>query len=130
MSEDPKENDAIKIGVARIAAEKERLETELQEAKDALLEKDKALRRMNEFIELGERAKLREELRQMGCTYGVEEYEKMGLDALEELKNHYKHFKPPFKSSRDVAKPYKSLYDSLYDEYVPVEDRIKKLQEG
>jgi hypothetical protein len=67
----------------------------------------------------------------MGCTYSVEEFDKMTLDQLAELKSHYKYFNPPaFKSGADVSGKKESIYTSLDDIYVPLEPRKRSLQEA
>jgi hypothetical protein len=67
----------------------------------------------------------------MGCTYSAEEFDKMSLDQLAELKSHYKYYKPPtFTSGADVSGKKKSVYDSLDDIYVPLDVRKKNYSEA
>lgn len=122
--------DAIDVIHERTMAENERLKTENEELKKALDERDKKLARANELIEQTEKAKIREELRQMGCTYGLDELDVMDLTELEKLKRHYRYFNPPFKSGADRVKPRKNMYDELYEKYVPLDERIRQMREG
>lgn len=127
MSEEETGKDAIDIAYGRVMAENKKWEDDYTKLKKAFDDQASKLARANELIDLSERAKLREELRQMGCTYGAEELDKMALDELVELKTHFKHFNPPFKSGSDFAKPSRrSAYDDLYDLYTPLSERMKK----
>ena len=128
MSEDAKTGkDPIDVVYERAMAENHRLKEENSNLLAALDDLNKKLAKANELIEHTERAKVRDELRQMGCTYGVEELDVMALDELEQLKTHYKYFNPPFKSGSDFAKPIrKNIYDDLYDQYVSVDERMKE----
>jgi len=126
-----KPKDAIEVVYERAQAENLRLKTENENMLNAIDELSRKLARANELIEHTERAKVRDELRQMGCTYGMEELDTMALDELENLKRHYKYFNPPFKSGSDIAKPVrKNIYDELYEKYIPVEERQKQMREG
>lgn len=130
-NENLEENDAIEVVYSRVMAENEKLKNENEKLRTAIDERDDKLARANELIENSEKGKIREELRLMGCTYTATELDTMSLDELEKLKTHYKYFNPPFKSGSDFAKPTrKNIYDSLYDKYVPLEERIKQMREG
>ena len=132
MSDEEKtgEKDAVDVVYSRVMAENEALKDENGKLKSALDSMRKELQRANELIESEARSKIIEELRRMGCTYGVEELDRMSLDRLQGLVEDYKYFNPPFKSAGDFAKPVrKNIYDSLYDKYVPVEQRIRELRE-
>jgi len=128
MSEENKTGkDAIDIAYGRVMAENKKWEDDYAKLKSAFDELSAKLARANELIDLNERAKIRENLRQMGCTYSAEELDRMELDELVKLKTYYKYFNPPFKSGSDFAKPgRRSTYDSLYELYTPLSERMKK----
>ena len=105
------------------------LEAKLKAATDML---EKVTKERNEAageIEQNERALAIDDLKKMGCTYGVEEFDRMSLEQLDQLKSHYKFFnpKPLFKSGADVSRETKSPFTSLDGLYVPLEERRKTM---
>ena len=109
-----------------------RLQQEKDSLTDALVEEKTANSNLNSHIEGQVRGRLRDDLKQMGCTYGAEELGKMSLDELKTLKRHYTFFNPPtaFKSGADIVKPRRNIYDSLYEKYIPLDERIKQMREN
>ena len=105
------------------------LEAKLKAATDML---EKVTKERNEAageIEQNERALAIDDLKKMGCTYGVEEFDRMSLEQLDQLKSHYKFFnpKPLFQSGADVSRETKSPFTSLDGLYVPLEERRKTM---
>ena len=126
-----KEKTVIDISVQRMREENLKLAADLKVVVDALEVIKKERDESRAFLEENERGKAIDALKKGGCTYSVEEFDKMTLDKLDELKQHYRYFKPPvFKSGADVTKARKSVYDSLDDVYVPLETRMKSHQEA
>lgn len=127
MTDEETGKDPIDVVYSQVMAENEKLKSDLKKALDAIKEKDTKLARANELIDSSARSSIIEELRQMGCTYGVEELDKKSLEDLVKLKTDYKYFNPPFKSGGDFAKPVRrNVHDSLYDLYIPLEKRMEK----
>lgn len=126
----PEDRDAVDIAVERQRQEFLKLKAEFDSLKDSYVNQGKELEKAKSFLEQNERAKARDELRAMGCTYSAEELDRMSLTALDDLRTHYRYFKPPFKSGSDVSGSRKSIYDSLDDVYTPLEERKRKMQEG
>ena len=125
------EKTVIDISVERMRQENLELQAQLQVVTDALEGITKERDVATTFLEKNERGKAVDALKKMGCTYSVEEFDRMSLDALDKLKQHYRYYKPPvFKSGADVRKVRKSVYDALDNIYVPVEERRKSLQEA
>jgi hypothetical protein len=125
------ERTVVDISVERMRQENLDLKAKLQAATDTLEkiknERDKA----TQFLEQNERGKAVDALKKMGCTYSVEEFDRMSLDELDQLKSHYRFFKPPiFQSGADISGKSKSVYDALDSIYVPLEERKKSLQEA
>lgn len=129
--EDPGKT-VIDIAVERMRQELEGVKSELKVATDALaavtVERNKAAN----FLEQNERGIAIKDLEKIGCTYSVEEFDKMSINQLAELKSHYKYFNPPttFKSGADVSGQRKSIHSSLDDIYVSLADRSKGLSEA
>ena len=126
----PEDRDAVDIAVERQRQELLKLKAEFDSLRESYIKQGKELDKAKSFLEQNERAKAVDELRSMGCTYGMEELDRMQLTELDNLRTHYRYFKPVFKSSSDVSGSRKSIYDSLDDVYVPLEDRKRKMQEG
>ena len=125
------EKTTIDIAVQRMREETLELSSKLKAATDALAkvttERDEAA----QFLEKNERGEAIDALKKMGCTYSVEEFDGMKLDALDQLKQHYRYFQPPvYKSGADVSMARKSVYDSLDSVYVPLDVRKKAYQEA
>ena len=122
---------AIEISVERMRQENLELQAQLRAVTDALEVVTKERDASRIFVEQNERGKAIDALKKMGCTYSIEEFDQMSLNALDELKAHYRYFQPPvFKSGADVSKARKSIYDSLDDVFVPLGERRKRLQEA
>ena len=122
---------AIEISVERMRQENLELQAQLRAVTDALEVVTKERDASRIFVEQNERGKAIDALKKMGCTYSIEEFDHMSLNALDELKAHYRYFQPPvFKSGADVSKARKSIYDSLDDVFVPLGERRKRLQEA
>ena len=118
------EKTVIDIAVERMRQETESLKSQLKAATDALELVTKERNEATSFLEKNERGLAIEDLKKMGCTYSVEEMDRMSLDQLDELKSHYRYFKPPvFKSGADISGKNKSVADSLDSIYVPLEER-------
>ena len=123
---EPKERTVIDIAVERLSQENIKLKAEVDSLKGLFLDKEKKLAAATSFLEQNERGKAREALAVMGCTYSMEELDKMSLDQLDQLKQHYRYYKPPvFVSSGSVSGERKSIYDSLDTVYVPMAERKK-----
>ena len=125
------EKNVIDIAVQRMREETLELSTKLKAATDALAKVTKERDDAAQFLEKNERGEAIDALKKMGCTYSVEEFDGMKLDALDQLKQHYRYFQPPvlFKSGADVSRSRKSVYDSLDSVYVPLDER-KKAHQG
>ena len=127
MAEDNSENDPLKVSHAVLVSENERLKKDLGEALDAIQALKTEVGELKAYRESEVRGKLSEEIRQMGCTYGLEELDRMSLSELASLKEHYNYFNPPFKSGADFAPPVrKSVHDTLYELYTPLDKRMEK----
>ena len=127
MAEDNSKNDPLKVSHAVLVSENERLKKDLGEALDAIEALKKEVGELKSYRESEVRGKLSEEIRQMGCTYGLEELDRMELSELAQLKEHYNYFNPPFKSGADFAPPVrKSVHDTLYELYTPLDKRMGK----
>lgn len=124
------ENEALKVAKDRLFSENERLKRQVEDLSSLLQKIKQENDEMQAFRDAEERGKLREDLRQIGCTYSAEEFDRMTLKELSTLKTHYTYFKPQFVSSSDVSGSRKSIYDSLDDVYTPLEERRRKMQEG
>ena len=126
------EKTTIDIAVQRMREENLELSTKLKAATDALAKVTKERDDAAQFLEKNERGEAIDALKKMGCTYSVEEFDAMKLDALDQLKQHYRYFQPPvlFKSGADVSRARKSVYDSLDDVYVSLDVRKKAHQEA
>ena len=125
------EKTVIDISVQRMREENLKLAADLKVVVDALEVITKERDESRAFLEENERGKAVDALKKSGCTYSVEEFDRMTLDKLDELRSHYRYFKPPvFKSGADMSKARKSIYDSFDDVYVPLEARMKRLQEA
>jgi len=123
--------DVIDISVENLKHENLKLKAEVDSLKGLLKSASKELTDAKSFLEQNERGKIRDQLRTMGCTYGVEELDNMSLDELDQLKQHYRFYNPPvFKSGADVSKQRKSMYDSLDEIYTPLTERKRSLQEA
>ena len=123
------EKTVIDISVERMRQENLELTAKLQAATDSLEKITAERNSATQFLEENERGKAIDALKKMGCTYSVEEFDRMELDALDQLKQHYRYFQPPvFKSGADVSKSRKSIYDSLDDVYTPLDERRQSLQ--
>ncbi len=122
----------IDIAVERMRQELEGVKAELKVASDALASVTKERNQAASFLEQNERGLAIKDLETMGCTYSVEEFDKMNVNQLAELKSHYKYFNPPttFKSGADVSGKRKSAFSSLDDIYTSLEDRSKGLAEA
>ncbi len=121
----------VDIAVERMREETESLKMQLKAATDALTEVTAERNKAASFLEQNERGIAIEGLRKSGCTYSVEEFDKMNVNQLAELKSHYKYFNPPtFKSGADVSVKRKSSFDSLDNIYTSLEDRSKGLSEA
>lgn len=121
-----KEKTVIDISVERMRQENLELAAKLKAATDMLEAVTKERNEAAKYLEQNERGIAIDDLKKMGCTYGVEEFDKMTLAELDQLKSHYKFFKPPpFKSGADVSGETKSPFTSLDDLYVPLEKRRK-----
>jgi len=128
---EPEDRTVVDIRLERVHEENQRLQSMVEQLQGELDEVRKDRDRSNATMEYEERGKMRDALRVMGCTYSAEELDRMSLDQLDSLKRHYTHFKPlPFKSSADVSGSRKSIYDSLDEVYVPLEERKRKMQEA
>ena len=124
------EKTVIDISVERMRQENLELEAKLKAATDALEVVTKEKNKATQFLEENERGKAVDALKKMGCTYSIEEFDKMSLGELDQLKSHYRYYQPPiFKSGADVSGKTKSIYDALDNVYVPLDERKKKLQE-
>ena len=125
------EKTVIDISVERMRQENLELAAQLKVATDALANITKERDVATTFLEQNERAKAIDAIKKMGCTYSIEEFDGMTLDALDQLKQHYRYYKPPvFISGADVSKARKSIYDSLENIYVPLDERTKSRQEA
>ena len=125
------EKTVIDISVERMRQENLALETKLKAATDMLSAVTKERNEATKYLEQNERGIAVDDLKKMGCTYSVEEFDKMSLGELDQLKSHYKYFQPPvFKSGADTSGKSKSIYDSLDTLYVPLDIRRKSLQEA
>ena len=125
------EKTVIDISVERMRQENLELAAQLKVAIDALESVTKERDTATKFLEENERGKAIDALKTMGCTYAVEEFDQMKLDELDQLKQHYRYYKPPvFISGADVSKARKSIYDSLDEVYVPLADRMRNLSEA
>jgi len=125
------ENTVIAISVERMRQENLELASKLQAATDSLEKITAERNKATQFLEENERGKAVDALKKMGCTYSVEEFDVMTLVALDELKQHYRYFQPPvFKSGADISKSRKSIYDSLDNVYVSLDERKRSLQEA
>ena len=121
------EKTVIDIAVERMRQELEGIKSELKAATDSLEVVTKERNQAANFLEQNERGIAIKDLEKMGCTYSAEEFDKMTLDQLAELKSHYKYFNPPtFKSSADVSGKRESIYTSLDDIYESLESRKEK----
>ena len=127
MTEENKETtpkDVVDIAVQRMREENLDLAAKLKAATDALETVTRERDAARAFLEKNERGEVIDTLKKMGCTYSVEEFDKMSLDQLDQLKAHYRYFKPPvFRSGADVSGKRKSIYDTLDDVYIPMEKR-------
>ena len=131
ISGDTPEKTVVDIAIERMRQELEGVKSELKITTDALANVTKERNQAASFLEQNERGIAIKDLEKMGCTYSVEEFDKMTLDQLAELKSHYKYFNPPaFKSGADVSGRKESIYTSLDDVYVPLEPRKRSLQEA
>lgn len=125
------EKTVVDIAIERMRQELEGVKGELKAATDQLAAVTKERNQAASFLEQNERGIAIKDLEKMGCTYSVEEFDKMSLDQLAELKSHYKYYKPPtFTSGADVSGKMKNVHDSLDDIYVPLEPRKRSLQEA
>ncbi len=125
------EKTVIDIAVERMRQELEGAKADLKVATDALASVTAERNKAASFLEQNERGIAIEDLKKMGCTYSAEEFDKMSLDQLAELKTHYKYFNAPsFKSGADVSGQRKSVYSSLDTIYTSLEDRSKGLAEA
>ena len=121
------EKTVIDISVERMRQELEGAKIELKAATDALAAVTKERNQAASFLEQNERAIAIKDLEKMGCTYSAEEFDKMTLDQLADLKSHYKYFNPPtFKSGSDVSVKRESVFTSLDDIYESLESRKEK----
>jgi len=122
----PEVRTVIDISVERLTQENLKLKAELDTLKKVFVVEEKKLADATSFLEQNERGKARDALAVMGCTYSMEELDRMSLDQLDKLKQHYRFFNPPvFKSSGKISAERKSIYDSLDDVYVPLGERKK-----
>ena len=123
------EKTVIDISVERMRQENLDLQAKLQAATDMLDSVTKERNEAAKYLEQNERGIAIDDLKKMGCTYGIEEFDRMSLEQLDQLKSHYKFFnpKPLFKSGADVSRETKSPFTSLDDLYVPLEDRRKTM---
>ena len=120
------EKTVVEIATERMRQEMESMKAELQATRDALARVTKERDAAAQFLERNERGIAVDDLKKMGCTYSAEEFDKMSLDELDQLKSHYRYFQPPvFKSGADVSGKRKSIYDSLDDLYKPLKDRME-----
>jgi len=122
------EKTVIDISVERMRQENLELQAKLQAATDMLEAVTKERNEAAKYLEQNERGIAIDDLRKMGCTYGVEEFDRMTLAQLDQLKSHYRFFKPPlFKSGADVSGETKSPFTSLDGLYIPLEKRRKTM---
>lgn len=125
------EKTVVEIATERMRQEMLEMKAELQAARDSLAKVTKERDAAAQFLERNERAAAIDAIKKMGCTYSAEEFDKMTLDQLDQLKSHYRYFQPPaFKSGADVSGKSKSVYDALDDLYIPLDIRRKSLQEA
>jgi hypothetical protein len=131
ISGDAPEKTVVDIAIERMRQELEGVKAELKAATDSLAAVTKERNQAASFLEQNERGIAIKDLEKMGCTYSAEEFDKMTLDQLAELKSHYKYFNPPtFKSGADVSGKKESIFTALDDVYVSLEDRKKNYSEA
>jgi len=124
-----KEKTVIDIATERMRQQILELEGKLKAATDTLETVTKERNEAAKYLEQNERGIAIDDLKKMGCTYGVEEFDRMSLEQLDQLKSHYKFFnpKPLFQSGADVSRETKSPFTSLDGLYVPLEERRKTM---
>ncbi len=125
------EKTVVDIAIERMRQELEGVKAELKAATDSLATVTEERNKAASYLEQNERAIAIKDLEKMGCTYSVEQFDNMSLDKLAELKSHYKYYKPStFRSGSDVSGKGKTIYSTLDDIYVSLEERSKHLAEA
>lgn len=125
------EKTVVEISIEDIMQENLELKARADSLQKHFETATKKYNKANSLLEQDARSKVRDELRGMGCTYGVEEFGRMSIAELKQLKQHYKAFQPPsFQSGADVSGKSGSIYDAFDDLYVPLDKRMKSLQEA